>query len=264
MLRFAANLTLLFPEAPPLERFALAARAGFRYVEMLFPYQLDLDDVERTLRAQRLELVLFNVDPGDFAAGERGYLCDPARTERFREKAREAIELAQRLGTRRLNALAGLVPPGVDRATAVRTAVENLRAVAPLAERAGVTLHTEALNTVETPGYLIDRSALGLEIVRAAGSPAVRFQYDAYHMQIMEGDLISTIRANVRDIGHVQIADVPGRHEPGSGEIAYGNVLRALDEAGYDGFVGLEYKPTAGTAEGLAWMERLDLPAWER
>ena len=256
-MRFAANLSLMFAEYDVIERFSKAAEAGFTHVEMLFPFHYDLDQVERELKRNNLEMILFDTDAGDFAGGERGYLCDPARKDRFYESVQEAIPIARRLGTRLLNALAGLVPPSVSFEEARATVVENLKRAAPLAEDAGIVLMSEGLNTIQTPGYFLDRSSLGFEIVAEVASPAVKYQYDFYHMQMMEGNLIDTIRKNVAQIGHIQIADVPGRHEPGTGEINYPNVLRAIDESGYQGFVALEYVPAAGTEEGLdRWLPR--------
>lgn len=257
MPRFAANLTMLFTELPVLERFRAAREAGFQQVEMLFPFHYDVDAIERELKEHGLELVLFDTDPGDFAGGERGYLCHPGREAQFLQSVRDAIALARRLGTKRLNALAGKVPPGVSFAEARATVVRNLKAAAPIVEDAGIILMSEALNTLETPGYFLDSSRLGFALVAEVGSPNVLFQYDAYHLQIMEGNLISTIRANIGQIGHIQIADVPGRHEPGTGEINYRNVLRAIDEAGYQGFVGLEYRPKTTTLESFGWLREL-------
>ena len=256
MPRFAANLTIAFTEYPVLERFAHAAEQGFTHVEMLFPFHFDLDAVERELRSHDQELVLFDTDPGDWDAGERGYLCDPNRTERFQASIREALELARRLGTRRLNALAGKVPAGVSVEQARATAIENLKRAAPLAEQAGVILMSEGLNSFDVPGYFLCSSKLGFEIVEAVGSPNVLYQYDAYHMQLMEGNLINTVTQHLAQIGHIQIADVPGRNEPGTGEINYPNVFKALDAAGYDGFVGLEFKPSGSTEASLEWLPR--------
>jgi len=256
MPRFAANLTIAFTEYPVMERFERAAAQGFTHVEMLFPYHFDVDEIERELRRNRLDLVLFDTDPGDWGAGERGYLCHPDRAERFYASIQEAIELARRYGTRCLNALAGKVPPGVSHEEAKRTAIENLKRVAPLAEAAGVMLVSEGLNTFDNPGYFLSNSRLGFEIVEAVGSPHVRYQYDVYHMQLMEGNLINTLRQHMPQIGHIQIADPPGRNEPGTGEINYPNVFAAIDAAGYDGFVGLEFKPSRSTEESLAWLPR--------
>jgi len=256
MLRYAANLTMLFNEVPFLERFERAAAAGFRAVEFLFAHNVDQAGVEGELRRHDLELVLFDPEGGDFPAGDRGYLCDPARRDHLVKTIEEAIGTARRLGCRRLNVLAGNRPEGVGEAEMRRMAVDNLERAAPLARAAGITLLVEALNTWESPRYFLDRSRLGLDIVREVGEPNVRFQYDCYHMQRMEGQLIDTLTKNLEWIGHVQIADVPGRHEPGTGEINYDNVLRALEAAGYAGYVGLEYRPSGKTEESLGWLPR--------
>ena len=256
MLRYAANLTMLFNEVPFLERFERAAAAGFRAVEFLFAHNVDQAGVERELRRHDLELVLFDPEGGDFPAGDRGYLCDPARRDHLVKTIEEAIATARRLGCRRLNVLAGNRPVGVAEAEMRRTVVDNLKRAAPLGRAAGITLLVEALNTWESPRYFLDHSRLGLEIVREVGEPNVRLQYDCYHVQRMEGQLIDTLTKNLEWIGHVQIADVPGRHEPGTGEINYDNVLRALEAAGYAGYVGLEYRPSGKTEESLGWLPR--------
>jgi hydroxypyruvate isomerase len=256
MPQYAANLTMLFNEAPFLERFERAAAAGFRAVEFLFAHDVDQAAVERELRRLDLELVLFDPEAGDFPKGDRGYLCDPGRRDHLRKTVDDAIATARRLGCRRLNVLAGNRVEGVSDAEMRRTVVENLAAAAPAAAAAGITLLVEALNTWESPRYFLDRSRLGLEIVREVAQPNVRFQYDCYHMQRMEGQLIETLTRNLPWIGHVQIADVPGRHEPGTGEVNYANVLAALDRAGYEGYVGLEYRPSGKSEESLAWLPR--------
>ena len=257
MAKLAANLTMLYTEVDVMDRFAKAADAGFTHVEMLFPYDYDLDQVERELKANGLSMILFDTHAGDWAAGDRGYLCDPSQKERFYQSVKDGIVVAQRLGTGLLNALAGKIPAGVSFEQARATVVENLRKAAPLCEDAGITLVTEGLNSIQTPGFFLDSSKLGFEIVDEVGSPAVKFQYDIYHMQIMEGNLIDTIKANVEKIAHIQVADVPGRHEPGTGEINYPNVLKAIDESGYQGYVALEYAPAGDTQAGLdAWLPR--------
>ncbi len=256
-MRFAANLSLMFAEVDELQRFRRAAQAGFTHVEMLFPFHFDLDRIRGELQENGLEMVLFDTDAGNFAGGDRGYLCHPGREEDFYQSVRDAIAIAKRLGTTRLNALAGRVPEGVTFDQARATAVQNLQRTAPLAEDAGILLMSEGLNTIANPGYFLDSSKLGFAIVDEVGSPAVKFQYDVFHMQIMEGNLIDTIRRNVSKIGHIQIADNPGRHEPGSGEINYANVLQAIDDSGYEGFVALEYVPAGSTEAGLdAWLPR--------
>jgi hydroxypyruvate isomerase len=257
MPRYAANLNLQFNEVPMPQRYARAAAAGFTHVEVLFPYNDGPQLVAQELQRHNLELVLFDADPGDFAGGDRGYLCQPDQQERLERTFCEATELAQQLGCRRVNVLAGNVQDGVSWEDHRRTASEGLRRLAPLAEDAGVTLLVEALNANENPRYFLTNSRLGLELVREVASPALKFQYDAYHLQIMEGNLIETFIKNVADIGHVQIGDVPARHEPGSGEINYANFLAAVDRSGYDGYIGLEYRPAGATEEGLdAWLPR--------
>jgi hydroxypyruvate isomerase len=256
MIRYAANLTMLFNEVPFLERFERAAAAGFRAVEFLFAHTADQDAMARAIETHGLELVLFDPEAGDFAAGDRGYLCDPRQRDRLMKTIEDAIATARRLGCRRLNVLAGNRVEGVPDEAMRRTVVENLRQAAPLARAAGITLLIEALNTWESPRYFLDHSRLGLDIVQEVGEPNVRFQYDAYHMQRMEGQLIDGLTKNLEWIGHVQIADVPGRHEPGTGEVNYGNVLAALDRAGYTGYVGLEYRPAGSTEDSLSWLPR--------
>jgi hydroxypyruvate isomerase len=256
VIRYAANLTMLFNEVPFLERFERAALAGFRAVEFLFAHNQDQDGVAMALQRHGLDLVLFDPEGGDFPAGDRGYLCDPGRRDHLIRTVEDAIATARRLRCRRLNVLAGNRPPGVSDAELRRTVVENLKRAAPLAAEAGITLLIEALNTWESPRYFLDGSRLGLEIVQEVGAPNVRFQYDAYHLQRMEGQLIDGLTQNLAWIGHVQIADVPGRHEPGTGEVNYANVLAALERAGYDGYVGLEYRPSSQTEESLRWLPR--------
>jgi hydroxypyruvate isomerase len=256
MIRYAANLTMLFNEVPFLERFEKAAAAGFRAVEFLFIHNVDASAVQRELGRHGLELVLFDPEGGDFAAGDRGYLCDPGRRDHLHTTIQDAIAVARTVGCRRLNVLAGNRPPGVPERILRRTAVENLKRAAPLAREAGITLLVEMLNVWESPRYFLDRLELGLDIVREVAEPNVRFQFDCYHVQRMEGQLIDGLVKNLAWIGHVQVADVPGRHEPGTGEIHHDNVLAALEAAGYDGYVGLEYRPSGKTEDSLAWLSR--------
>jgi hydroxypyruvate isomerase len=256
MIRYAANLTMLFNEVPFLERFGRAAAEGFRAVEFLFAHNVDQEAVAGELDRHGLELVLFDPEGGDFAAGDRGYLCDPGQRAHLVKTVEDAIATARRLRCRRLNVLAGNRVPGVPDAVLRRTAVDNLRQVAPLARAAGITLLVEVLNTWESPRYFLDSSRLAFDIVREVGEPNVRFQFDCYHVQRMEGQLIEGLTRHRELVGHVQVADVPGRHEPGTGEVHYPNVLAALERAGYDGFVGLEYRPSGDTAASLGWLPR--------
>jgi len=254
--RFTANLTMLWQELPVLERFRAAAMAGFRRVEILFVHELDPSAVERTLRQLDLELVLFDPRPGDWSSGERGLLAVPGREEEFLETVREAIGAAQRFGTRRLNALAGIPPPGVAHERAKQTAIANLRAAARLVQEAGITLLVEAINTIDMPGYFASTPDTAAELVGAADSPNVRLQLDQYHVGMMGHDVRAVLRRYFPLVAHVQIADVPGRHQPGTGQQPIAAFLSDLDELGYTGSVGLEYRPLGTTDESLAWLSR--------
>ncbi len=254
MPRFAANLSMLWQELEPYDRFRAAANAGFRRVEMLFPHELDADRLEKLLRELNLELVLFDPAPGDWTGGERGLLCLPGREEEFIATVRDAIVLARRLGTRRLNALAGLLPAEVDRGDGERIAISNLRMAAPLIEEAGLTLLVEAINSIDMPGYLADTIDRAARLVEASGSSAVRLQLDQYHVAMAGDDPIAALQRHDGLVAHVQIADVPGRHQPGTGEQPIAAFLAELDRIGYDGVVGLEYRPLGTTEEALSWL----------
>ena len=254
MPKFAANLTMLFTEAPFLDRFALAAEAGFDAVEFLLPYDFAVGDLRRALDDNGLHLVLHNLPAGDWAGGDRGIGCHPGRVDEFRAGVPRAVEYATALGCPRLNCLAGILPAGVSPEAARATLVENLRFAAPKLEAAGIELLLEPVNTRDVPGFLVSRTADGLAVLDEAGVGNVRLQYDVYHAQVMEGNLLPTLEANLARIGHIQVADNPGRHEPGTGEINYPAVFAALDRMGYAGWIGLEYKPASTAAAGLDWM----------
>lgn len=255
MPRFAANLSFLFADVPFPERFARAARAGFRGVEFLFPYEWPAVEIAPWLAASGLEMVLFNFPPGDWAAGERGLACDPARGEEFAAGVETALEYARVLGCRRLHCLAGLTPPGVPAERVRATYVENLRHAADRAATLGATVMIEAINTrIDMPGYWLDTPACAFALAEEIGRPNLRVQYDIYHALVMGDDPRLTLRRRLPEIGHVQVADLPGRHEPGSGEADYGRLFKLLDELGYAGWVGCEYRPRAGTEEGLSWL----------
>ena len=256
MPRFAANLTMLWPELEDFERFRAARDAGFRRVERLFAHDLDADRLERTLRDFGLELILFDPAAGDWSAGERGFLCLQGRQEQLRQTVREALALARRLGTKRLNVLAGIAPPAVPPEELRRIAVANLRALAPLAAAEGVTLLVEAINTVDMPGYALPTVEEAAAVVRKVAHSAVALQLDQYHVAMSGGDPIRALREHHALVRHVQIADVPGRHEPGTGAQPIQAFLTELDQLGYAGYVGLEYRPAGITDEGLAWLPR--------
>lgn len=254
MPRYSANLTMLWPElADPYARFRAAAEAGFTRVERLVIHDLDTGRVQELLGELGLSLILFDPYPGDWAAGDRGFLAVPGRRYEVRETVLEAIETAGRLGTRLLNVLGGIVPEE-HRAAAAGVAVENLRALAPAAHAAGITLLVEPLNAVDVPGYAFASLPAAADVVRAVDHPAVRLQFDAYHAARAGGDILQLLREDFDLVGHVQIGDVPGRHQPGTGALPFAEFSSLLDELGYQGAVGLEYVPQGTTEEALAWL----------
>jgi hydroxypyruvate isomerase len=248
--KLAANLSTLFPEVQFLERFAAAARAGFRYVEYQFPYGWPAEELARRARDARVEVVLHNLPAGDFARGDRGIACLPGREQEFREGVERAIDYARAARCGRLNCLAGIAPADREHFAVL---VENVRYAARKLGAAGLSLTLEPINTRTVPGFFLSRSAQALDVLNAAGEPNAFLQYDFFHMQIMEGDLASTVERLLARIGHIQLADVPQRHEPGSGEINFDFLLGRLDALGYSGFVGCEYNPKGDTLEGLKW-----------
>lgn len=254
MPKFAANLSMLFTEFDFLERFEQAAQAGFRGVEYLFPYDFDAETIKSKLEENNLEQVLFNLPAGDWDAGDRGIAVDPNRIEEFQLGVAKAVEYAKVLGNTQVNCLAGIVPQGVTQQDARTTFVINLRYAAQQLEAAGITLVIEAINTRDIPGFFLNTTEQAQSVIAEVGSDNVFVQYDIYHMQIMEGDLSPTIANNLPKIAHIQLADNPGRHEPGTGEINYDFLLPHIDELGYQGWLGCEYKPKAGTHQGLSWL----------
>ncbi|GMQ46774.1 hydroxypyruvate isomerase [Vibrio sp. 10N] len=254
MPKFAANLSMLFTEFDFLERFEQAALAGFKGVEYLFPYDFEAQTIKTQLENHQLEQVLFNLPAGDWELGDRGIAVDPNRIEEFQLGVAQAIEYAKVLGNTQVNCLAGIVPEGVTEQDAHTTFVINLRYAAQQLEAAGIALVIEAINTRDIPGFFLNTTEQALEVIAEVGSDNLSLQYDIYHMQIMEGDLSPTIAKNLSNIAHIQLADNPGRHEPGTGEINYHFLLPHLDELGYQGWVGCEYKPKASTRQGLSWL----------
>jgi hydroxypyruvate isomerase len=257
MPKLAANLSMLFTEAPFMERFALAARAGFRGVEFLFPYAFHADQIADKLSTYQLDLVLHNLPAGNWDAGERGIACHPDRVVEFQEGVDEAIRYAKVLGVKQVNCLVGYAPKNVAYDIAHATVVANLRFAADKLKAEGIRLLIEPINSFDMPGFFLTGTKQALELIKDTGSDNLFVQYDVYHMQRMEGELAATIKANLPMIKHIQIADNPGRFEPGTGEINYRYLLAMLDEIGYDGWIGCEYKPKAGTLEGLGWREAL-------
>jgi hydroxypyruvate isomerase len=255
MPRFAANLSMLFTELPLLDRFAAAAQAGFQAVELQFPYAHPAADIARQLQAQGLQLVLHNLPVAGWAGGERGLACHPGRGAEFRAGVAQAMACAQALGVRQLNCLAGLAPPDIDPELLRHTLVANLRFAARALAGAGLRLLVEPINTFDVPGFYLCRSDQAIELLDEVGEANVFLQFDLYHAWRMEDELAATLERLLPRIAHVQLADHPGRHEPGTGEIPFADLIGTLDRLGYAGWVGCEYHPAAGTVAGLGWLQ---------
>ena len=255
MPKFAANLTMLFNELDFLERFKAAAQAGFKGVEYLFPYPYPKQQLAECLRTHGLTQILHNLPAGDWAKGERGIACLPNRVAEFQDGVGKAIEYAADLECKQVNCLAGITPPGVAPEKVRETFVDNLKFAAKKLKDAGIRLLIEPCNSRDIPGFYLNRSQQALAIIEEAGSDNLALQYDIYHMQIMEGDLAPTIQRNLSKIGHMQLADNPGRNEPGTGEINYPFLFQFIDKLGYGGWIGCEYKPAKATVDGLGWIK---------
>lgn len=253
MPKLAANLTMLWNELGFLERFGAAAKAGFSAVEYLFPYPYEKQQLVDRLGEHQLRQALHNLPAGDWAKGDRGVACQPERRAEFRDGVGLAIEYAKALGCPQLNCLVGIAPAGADAEALQSTLVDNLKFAASELLEQNIKLLVEPINTRDIPGFYLCRTQQALQLFAEVASPNLYLQYDIYHMQIMEGDLGATIRANLPRIAHVQIADNPGRNEPGTGEINHAFLFDLLDQQGYQGYVGAEYKPKGKTDEGLGW-----------
>jgi 2-dehydrotetronate isomerase len=254
MPRFAANLSMMYAEHPFLDRFAAAARDGFRAVEYLFPYDFDAAELKARLDAAGLTQALFNAPPGDWAAGERGLASLPGREDAFRRGLDTALDYARVLGNGKLHVMAGLSAPDTEPARQRDTYLRNLAHAADLARADGITILIEPINPRDMPGYFLNRQDDAQAIRREVGAPNLKVQFDCYHCQIVEGDLATTLRRDIDGIGHVQIAGVPERHEPDLGELHYPYLFALIDALGYDGWIGCEYRPRAGTTAGLGWL----------
>lgn len=257
MPRFAANLTFLWSDRPFIARFDAAARAGFAAVEYMFPYAEDIDAIAGELRRLKLRQVLFNLPAGDWAAGDRGIAVDPNRRAEFRDGVPLAVDVARRLRCPRVNCLVGKQLEGVPLAEQWATLVENLKAAAVVFEQVGLMLLVEPINTFDMPGFFLRTTGEAFQLQDAVGAANFKVQFDVYHAQRMEGNLTSTLRTNIGRIGHIQVADSPDRNQPGTGEINYGYLLRALDRTDYEGEVGLEYRPSGATDESFDWIEAM-------
>jgi hydroxypyruvate isomerase len=256
MPRLAANLSMMFNEVPFLERFTAARKAGFEGVEFLFPYEFPAAELRSRMVGEGLTQVLFNMPPGDWANGERGLAALPGRQAEFREGVKRALDYAATLECRRVHCMAGIVPAGVSHTTAAAVYASNLNWAAEQARPAGVKLMLEPINHRDMPGYFLNTQAQGAAIVEAIGKDRLGLQFDVYHVQITEGDITKRMEQFMPVINHMQIADVPARNEPGTGEIGWEFVLRRIDELGYLGWVGCEYRPAGDTVAGLGWRQR--------
>lgn len=255
MPKFAANLTMLYLEYPLLERIERAAEAGFRGVEILYPYGEDVEAIKSMLDGNEVELVLFNVPAGDVAAGDRGFANDPRRVDEYRAAVDLALSVQRTLPAPRFNTLVGRRLPDVPIGEQFETVRANLRYAADATQRQRVTQLVEPLNAIDTPDFLVPTSSQMLALIEEIGHPNLRLQYDFYHQQRMEGNLMAFFASHIEQIGHIQIADSPDRHEPGTGEINYDYVFGQLDQLGYDGWVSLEYKPSTTTEVSLGWLK---------
>jgi hydroxypyruvate isomerase len=255
MPKFNANLTMLYQELDFMDRFEAAAKAGYKGVEFLFPYAFDKNQLADKLETHRLEQVLHDLPAGDWAGGDRrSNALRPEQVGEFQDAVGQGIEYATTLGCRMLCCLVGTTPEDLPQDQVRATLVENLRFAAGAMEKEGIKLLVEPLNHQDIPGFHLVHTRDTLDVLDEVNHPNIWLQYDIYHMQIMEGNLAATIRENLPRIAHMQLADVPGRHEPGSGEINYANLFRFIDEAGYDGWIGCEYNPQGGTEEGMGWI----------
>jgi hydroxypyruvate isomerase len=256
MPRFAANLSMMYTEVPFLDRFSAAAADGFDAVEYLFPYDFAVEEIVKRLHDHGLTQALFNLPPGEWAAGERGMACIPGRETEFAASVEQALAYAQATGCKRLHAMAGLKPVGVSEAQQRATYVANLSAAAQRLAPHGITLLIEPINMRDMPGFYLNWQQQAHDVLADVGAPNLKVQMDFYHCQIMEGDLSMRLEKHFDGVGHIQIAGVPDRHEPDGGEVNFPHLFDRLDALGHTGFVGCEYRPKAGTSEGLGWLRR--------
>lgn len=257
MPKFAANLTMMFNEYEFADRFYAAAQAGFEAVEFLFPYDYSPQQIRHWLTTNKLKNVLFNMPPGNWSEGEKGIAALPGRELEFRAAVARAIEYALELGTPQLHMMAGLIPVGADIALHRKTYLANMIFAAQELAKHQLTLLIEPINTRDMPGYFLNTQSQAHILLAEACQPNIKVQMDFYHAQIMEGDLTQTFKKYFKDVGHIQIASVPSRNEPDDGEINYAYLFNLLDELGYAGWVGCEYRPRAKTEEGLTWFKKL-------
>lgn len=255
MVKFAANLTMMFTEVDFLDRFEKAADAGFNAVEFLFPYDYEPDQLAQYIEKYHFEQALFNLYPGDWAGGEKGFAALPGEEKRFKESVEQAIPYAVALKCKKVHVMSGIVNPKYTREQHVETFISNIRYAADRFAEFGIKVVLEPLNSRDVPNYFISHQREAVDLIRQVERKNVGLQFDAYHAQIMDGDLTVLIKDLAPYIGHVQIASVPDRHEPDEGELNFNHIFRVLDEAGYDGWIGCEYNPRTTTEEGLSWFK---------
>ncbi|MBU3557910.1 hydroxypyruvate isomerase [Polynucleobacter sp. Ross1-W9] len=258
MPQFAANLTMLFNESPFMDRFEKAAKSGFQAVEFLFPYGFSAQEIKQKLEQNKLQLVLHNLPAGDWDAGERGIACLPDRVAEFQAGVVKAIEYGKELGVKQINCLAGKAPLGVNSEELRKTFVSNLIFAAAELKKVNIRLLIEPINTFDIPRFYLSTTKQAVEILNEVSSDNLYIQYDIYHAQRMEGELCKTLEANLSKIAHIQLADNPGRNEPGTGEINYAHLFKFIDSIGYRGWIGCEYKPASNTEVGLGWIKALN------
>ncbi|SAK67313.1 hydroxypyruvate isomerase [Caballeronia fortuita] len=259
MPKFAANLTMMYPEHAFLDRFAAAARDGFEAVEFLFPYDFEASEIKTRLTDNGLTQALFNAPPGDWSKGERGIASLPGREEEFRQSVEKGLEYAATLGNKKLHVMAGLIARNQNRDEHRAIYLKNLEYAAKEAQKAGITIVIEPINTRDIPGFFLNRQDEAQQICDEINAKNLQVQFDIYHCQIVEGDIAMKLKRDMKrpnaGIGHIQIAGVPERHEPDIGELNYPYLFELIDSLGYEGFIGCEYKPKAGTSEGLGWLK---------
>ena len=254
MLKFASNLTMLFTEVPFMDRFAAAKEAGFSAVEYLFPYDYKPGDLRAQLQKNGLKQVLFNLPSGDWSKGDRGIAANPDRVNEFQAGVVRAIEYALELGVPQLNCLAGKIVTGLNDNQHWTTLINNVRYAAEHLQKKNLRLVIEAINHFDIPGFYLNRTDQAMKLIEEIGMPNVFMQYDVYHAQREEGELMATISKHITKIGHIQIADNPGRHQPGTGEINFPFIFRELEKLGYQGYIGLEYVPAPNSKASLNWI----------
>jgi hydroxypyruvate isomerase len=259
LLRFSANVTTLYPDVPFLERFGRARASGFKYVECQFPYAYSIAELQAQLQENELELILFNLPPGDWQQGERGLAVNPKRREEFRESVATALRYATALGCQRLHCMAGILPDGLEQEEAYEVLYDNMRYAAAEAEKQGITILIEPINQIDMPGYYMSSLGLAERLIRELNSPGIGLQFDFYHIQRIQGELLNSYLKMSPIIRHIQIADNPGRHQPGTGEINYVKIFETIQATGYDGFIGCEYNPLGDTDDSFRWLQE-----WQR